>query len=171
MYHWSCANGMSYHQCCGTECDEGNHRAPWASVNKESSLSPLNSQLTKTSQASSGGVIIPKAQGRWRNQKKQTYPTPYCMFWLTVYRKNTNIHSSNWKMCPYDSIIIMYLPSFQEVTVARVQSSQFDLQLMRLGLLTNVSFYFVCGSLGNVVMAYFIIAFESTQISHLHSSG
>ena len=137
----------------------------------KSSLSPLNSQLTKTSQASSLGVIIPKAQGQWRNQKKQTHPVVYCMFCLTVYRKKTNIHSSNWKMCSYDSIIIMYLPCFQRVTATPVQRVQFDLELMRLGLLTNVGFYFVCSALGNVVMAYFIICYDSVQISHLHSFG
>lgn len=100
----------------------------------KSSLSPLNSQLTKTSQASSLGVIIPEAQDRWRNQEKQTHPVVFCMFCLTVYRKKTNIHSSNWKMCSYDSIIIMYLPCFQRVSATPVQWAQFDLQLMRLGL-------------------------------------
>ena len=47
----------------------------------------------------------------------------------------------------------------------------FKLQLMRFGLLTNVVFYFVCSALGNVVMAYFIIRYDSVQISHLLSSG
>lgn len=65
----------------------------------------------------------------------------------------------------------MYLPCFQGVTATLVQRAQFDLQLMRLGLLTNVGFYFVCSALGNVVMAYFIIGYDSVQISHLNSSG
>lgn len=38
-------------KCCGTVHDEGNHRAPWASVNKGSSLSPLKSQLKKKKNA------------------------------------------------------------------------------------------------------------------------
>lgn len=62
-------------KCCGTVHDEGNHRAPWASVNKGSSLSPLKSQLKKNKKtllASSLWVIIPKAQGQRRNRKKQT---------------------------------------------------------------------------------------------------
>lgn len=65
----------------------------------------------------------------------------------------------------------MYLPCYQRVTATPVQGAQFDLQLMRLGLLTNVSFYFLCSALGNVVMAYFIICYDSVQISHLHSLG
>lgn len=65
----------------------------------------------------------------------------------------------------------MYLPCFHGVTAAAVQSAQFDLQLMSLGLLTNVSFYFVYSALGNVVMAYFITPYDSVEISHLHSCG
>ena len=75
----------------------------------------------------------------------------------SMQEKNTKIHPSNWKMYPYDSIIIMYLPRFHGVTAAPVQSARFDLQLMSSGLSTNVSFYFACGALGNVVMSYFII--------------
>lgn len=93
------------------------------------------------------------------------------MFCLKVYRKKTNIHSSNWKMCSYGSIIIMQLSCFQEVTATPVQRAEFDLQLMRLGLSTNVSFYYVCSALGNVVIGYFIIRYDSVQISYLQSSG
>ncbi len=65
----------------------------------------------------------------------------------------------------------MYLPCFQRVTATPVQGAQFDLQLMSFGLLTNVSFYFPFSALGNVVMACFIICYDSVQIAHLHSFG
>lgn len=81
--------------------------------------------------------------------------------------KKTNIHSSNWKTCPCDSIIIMYLPCFRGVSATPGRSVQFDLQLMRLGLLMNVSFYSVYTAVGNVVMASFIICYDSL----LDSSG
>lgn len=55
----------------------------------KSSLSPLNSQLTKTSQASSLGVIIPKAQGRWRNQKKLTQWYTVCFALLYTGKRQT----------------------------------------------------------------------------------
>lgn len=65
----------------------------------------------------------------------------------------------------------MYLPCFQGVTATLVQRVQFDLQLMRLRLLTNAGFYFVCSALGNVVIAYLIMCYDSIQICHLNSSG
>lgn len=47
--------------------------------------------------------------------------------------------SSNWKVCPCDSVIIKFLEFFQQVTVTPVQSVPSDLYLMSLGLM-NVSF-------------------------------
>lgn len=86
---------------------------------------------------------------------------------VTYTGKKTNIHSSNWKTCPPDSIIIMYLLCFRGVSATPGRSVQFDLQLMRLGLLMNVSFYSVYSAVGSVVMASFIICYDSL----LDSSG
>lgn len=61
----------------------------------------------------------------------------------------------------------MYLLCIRGVSATPGRSVQFDLQLMTLGLLMNVSFYSVYSAVGNVVMASFIICYDSL----LDSSG
>lgn len=101
-----CANGISY-QCCGTQWDESSHRAPRASVNKEFIKSfklPADKNIPgfeSWSNYSSGMRLMKKSE-----ETHSPSGAPY-IFCFIVYRMKTNIHSSNWKMCSCDSVIIM----------------------------------------------------------------